>query len=98
MDALRMDVFRGAAGLGGGRVLLHGEHRPGARDQRLRLFGQGRWADEAQGSGWLALQADDVSRPEMLAQATSDEVLGIGRAWRPWRPGPSPESSRWSGS
>ena len=29
---------------------------------------------------WLALQAGDASRSEVLAEATDDEVLGIGRA------------------
>jgi len=65
-----------------GRELLAGEYGPGARDQRLEGFAQGGWADVAAGSGWLGLQAGDVSRPEVLGQATDDEVLGIGRAWR----------------
>ena len=71
-----VDVF----GEGGG--FLSGAYGPGARDQRLETFAQGRCADRAPGSGWLALQAGDVSRPEILAQATDDEVLGIGRAWK----------------
>src|SRR5262249_25871180 len=33
-------------------------------------------------SGWLALQAGDVSRPEVLGDATGDELLGIGRVWK----------------
>src|SRR5579862_1757510 len=88
VDALRMDVFRDVAGLGGARVvwddgaLLDGEHGPGARDQWLELFGQGRWADIAPGSGWLALQVSSVSQPEVLTQATDDEILGIGRSWK----------------
>jgi hypothetical protein len=83
MEALTMDVFRDAPGLGASRVLLAGGgHRPRARDHWLRLFGQGGWADTAPGSGWLALQAHTVSRPELLRKATSDEVLGIGRAWK----------------
>ena len=65
-----------------GEGFLADVYGPGARDQRLELFGQGQWADEARGSGWLALQAGDVSRPEVLAQASEDEVLGIGRAWK----------------
>ena len=58
--------------------------RPGAgpRDLRLGDFGQGCWADQSRGSGLLALEADDVSRPEVLQGATDDEVIGIGRAWR----------------
>src|ERR1700753_1963268 len=56
--------------------------RHGVRDEPLRLFRQGEWADTARGSGWLALQADDVSQPEVLAQATTNEVLGIGRTWK----------------
>jgi hypothetical protein len=70
------DLRAGAAGFLGE---LYG---PGARDQRLELFGQGQWADEVPGSAWLALQASDVSRPEVLADATDDEVLGVGRAWK----------------
>jgi len=58
------------------------EYEPARRDQRLDLFGQGEWADQARGSAWLALQADDVSQPQVLAQATTDEVLGIGRTWK----------------
>src|SRR5215470_443222 len=61
---------------------LAGAYGPGARDQRLQGFTQGQWADVAAGSGWLALQAGDVSRPEVLGQATDDEVLGVGRAWK----------------
>ena len=68
--------------LGEGRRFLYEEYGPGARDQRLELFAQGRWADRAGGSGWLALQAGEVSRPEVLEQATEDEILGIGRSWR----------------
>ena len=71
-----VDVF------GDGGRFLAGAYGPGARDQRLETFAQGQWADRAPGSGWLALQAGDVSRPEVLAQATDDEVLGIGRAWK----------------
>jgi hypothetical protein len=59
-----------------------GAYRSGARDERLGLFAEGQWADTARGSGWLALQAGDVSRPEVLAQATTDEVLGVGRTWK----------------
>jgi hypothetical protein len=68
--------------LGEGKRFLYEEYGPGARDQRLELFAQGGWADRAGGSGWLALQAGSVSRPEVLARATDDEVLGIGRSWR----------------
>jgi hypothetical protein len=57
----------------------HGAQR---RDLRLELFGQGRRADRARGSRWLAAQAGGVSRPEVLEQATADELLGIGRAWK----------------
>jgi hypothetical protein len=69
------------------REFLAGRYGPGARDQRLEEFGQGRWGDQARpsgwlASGWLALQAGDVSRPELLGQATGDELLGIGRAWK----------------
>ena len=71
-----MDVF------GDGGRFLAGAYGPGARDQRLETFAQGQWADKAPGSGWLALQAGDVSRPEVLAQALDDELLGIGRAWK----------------
>jgi hypothetical protein len=28
------------------------------------------------------MQASDVSRPEVLAEATGDELLGVGRAWK----------------
>ena len=49
-----------------GREFLAREYGPGARDQRLEQFAQGRWADGAKGSGWLAIQAGDVSRPEVL--------------------------------
>jgi len=59
-----------------------GAPRSGPRDQRLTAFRQGQWADVTRGSGWLALQAGDVSQPEVLAEATDDEVLGIGRAWK----------------
>ena len=55
-----------------------GAPRSGPRDQRLTAFRQGQWADVTRGSGWLALQAGDVSQPEVLAEATDDEVLGIG--------------------
>jgi hypothetical protein len=66
---------------------LAGRYGRGARDQRLEEFAQGRWGDRARpsgwlASGWLALQACDVSRPEVLADATGDELLGIGRAWK----------------
>jgi hypothetical protein len=70
--------------VGNSGTLLNDLYWLGARDQRLELFGQGQWADDARGSGWLALQAGDVSRPEVLAQASEDEVLGIGRAARCW--------------
>ncbi len=56
--------------------------RDGPRDLRLAVFGQGGWGDKGRGSGLLALSADDASRPEVLRRATSDEVIGIGRAWR----------------
>src|SRR5258708_25036969 len=65
-----------------------GVHGTGARDQRLESFAQGRWGDSGawgaggRSAGWLALQAGDVSRPEVLGQATGDEVLGLGRAWK----------------
>src|SRR3954468_18083114 len=59
---------------------LAGRYGPGARDQRLEEFSQGRWGDQARSpgwlasgwlaSGWLALQVGDVSRPESLGQAT----------------------------
>jgi hypothetical protein len=65
-----------------GREFLAGQYGPGARDQRLADFGQGRWGDTARPSGWLALQAEDMSRPEVLERATGDEVLGVGRAWK----------------
>jgi hypothetical protein len=66
---------------------LAGRYGRGARDQRLEEFAQGRWGDRARSSGWLAsgwlaLQVGDVSRPESLGQATGDELLGIGRAWK----------------
>jgi hypothetical protein len=57
----------------------HGAQR---RDLRLEWFGQGRRADRARGSRWLAARASHVSRPEVLGQATADELLGIGRAWK----------------
>jgi hypothetical protein len=70
-----------------GSQFLAERYRPGARDQRLAEFAQGRWGDGGRSSGWLtsgwlALQASDVSRPEVLAEATGDELLGIGRAWK----------------
>ncbi|MCW2934507.1 MAG: hypothetical protein JWM19_5469 [Actinomycetia bacterium] len=68
--------------LGEGKGYFYEEYGPCARDQRLELFGQGGWADRARGSGWLALQAGDVSRPEALGRALDDELLGIGRAWK----------------
>ncbi|HUN36207.1 MAG TPA: DUF222 domain-containing protein [Trebonia sp.] len=75
--------FGGAGGFqGGASVPAAVPHEPRPRDERLNLFGQGQWADDAPGSAWLALQADDVSRPEVLAQATTSEVLGIGRSWK----------------
>jgi hypothetical protein len=80
MDAFTMDIVRGAPGPS--VVLLGGGHRHGERDPRLALFRQGRRADVALGSEWLARQAHAVSRPEVLRKATSDEVLGIGRAWK----------------
>jgi len=61
---------------------------PAARDQRLESFAQGGWGDRAafgaggRAAGWLAMQAGDISRPEVLGQATGDEVLGVGRAWK----------------
>jgi hypothetical protein len=65
-----------------GSEFLAGRYGPGPRDQRLEEFAQGRWADQARPSGWLALQVCDVSRPEVIGQATEDELLGIGRAWK----------------
>ena len=65
-----------------GGDFLAREYGSGARDQRLVEFAQGGWGDAVPGSGWLALQAGDVSRAEVLGEATDDEVLGIGRAWR----------------
>ena len=47
----------GAGDLRDGFAILDDLYEPGARDQRLGLFAQGQWADEASGSGWLALQA-----------------------------------------
>jgi hypothetical protein len=55
---------------------------PGSRDQRLGLFAQGQWGDVARPSGWLALQAGDVTRPQVLGDATDDEALGILRTWK----------------
>jgi hypothetical protein len=52
------------------------------RDPRLALFGQGRRGDLARGSRWLAARASRASRPEVLSQATDDELLGVGRAWK----------------
>ncbi|MCW2934430.1 MAG: hypothetical protein JWM19_5392 [Actinomycetia bacterium] len=57
-------------------------HDAQPRDPRLQLFGQGQRGDAAPGSAWLAAQASDVSRPEVLDLATDDELLGIGRAWK----------------
>jgi Domain of unknown function (DUF222) len=73
--------------IGYGREFLDERYGPGARDQRLEEFGQGRWGDGGRSSGgmasgWLALQASDVSRPDVLPGATGDELLGIGRAWK----------------
>ena len=65
-----------------GKGYFYEEYGPGARDQRLELFAQGGWADRAGGSGWLALQTGDVSRPEALERALDDKLLGIGRAWK----------------
>ncbi len=70
-----------------GSEFLAERYQPGTRDQRLEEFAQGRWGDGGRpsaraASGWLALQASDVSRPEVLAEATGDELLGIGRAWK----------------
>src|SRR5260370_19421073 len=71
-----------------GGEFLAGMYGPGARGQRLESFAQGGWGDRAafgaggRAAGWLAMQAGDVSRPEVLCQATGDEVLGVGRAWR----------------
>ena len=70
-----MDIMTGPG-------LLAERYGPGARDQRLEGFAQGRWGDQARPSGWLALQVSDVSRPEVLERATADEVLGIGRKWK----------------
>jgi hypothetical protein len=83
MEALTMDAIRGVPGPGVSQVVLRDvRHRPRAGDRWLRLFAQGGRADTAPGSGWLALRAQVVSRPEVLRRATSDEVLGVGRAWR----------------
>src|SRR5260221_14796640 len=65
-----------------GREFLAEVYFPAVRDQRLKWFAQGRGADVAPGSGWMAQQAGDVTRPEVLERATDDEVLGIGRAWK----------------
>jgi hypothetical protein len=65
-----------------GREFLAEMYFPPVRDQRLTWFAQGRRADVAPGSGWLAQQAGDVTQPEVLEQATDDEILGIGRAWK----------------
>ena len=65
-----------------GREFLAEIYFPAVRDQRLQWFAQGRQADVAPGSGWMAQQAGDVTRPEVLEQATDDEVLGIGRTWK----------------
>src|SRR5262245_14551675 len=82
--------FLGGEFLGGeflGGEFLGERYGPGARDQRLGEFGRGRRGGRAGrsgwlASGWLALQVCDVSRPEVLGQATGDELLGIGRAWK----------------
>jgi len=54
----------------------------GARSRGLGRFAQGQRDDTAPGSAWLAVTASAVSRPEVLALATGDEVLGIGRSWK----------------
>ena len=54
----------------------------GARSWGLGQFAQGQRDDTARGSAWLAVTASAVSRPEVLALATNDEILGIGRSWR----------------
>jgi len=58
--------------------------RHGTQRHHLQLepFRQGRRADRARGSRWLAARASHATRPEVLRQATSDELLGIGRAWK----------------
>ena len=53
-----------------------------ARDQRLESFAQGGQGDRGRPSAWLAVQAAGVSSPEVLADATPDELLGVGRAWK----------------
>ena len=63
-----------------GRELLAEIYFPPVRDPRLTWFAQGQRADKA--PGWLAMQAEGVSRAEVLAQATDDEILGIGRSWK----------------
>ena len=65
-----------------GREFLAGRYGPGARDQRLEEFGQGRWADAGRPSAWLSMTAADVSRPEVLADAMVAE-LRRGAAPRP---------------
>ena len=65
-----------------GREFLAEIYFPAVRDQRLTWFAQGRRADVAPGSGWMAQQAEDVTRPEVLERATDDETLGIGRTWK----------------
>jgi len=84
--------------LGEGKGYFYEEYGPGARDQRLELFGQGGWADRARGSGWLALQAGDVSRPEALGGHLTMSCWGSAGPGRPWRPGSSPGSWRWYAS
>jgi hypothetical protein len=80
--------FEGSGDFRYGAEFLAGANSPGARDQRLESFAQGHWGDRGccgdggRAAGWLAMQAGDVSRPEVLRQATSDEVLGVGRAWK----------------
>src|SRR5579862_2502548 len=76
------DPGLGDSGITTAAGFLSGVYGPGSRDQRLGLFAQGRWCDEARPSGWLALQVGDVTRPEVLGGATDDEALGILRKWK----------------
>jgi Domain of unknown function (DUF222) len=76
------DSGLGGSGVTAGAGFLSDVYGPGARDQRLGLFAQGRWCDEARPGGWLALQVGDVTRPEVLGDATDDEALGILRKWK----------------
>jgi Domain of unknown function (DUF222) len=74
--------FENGSGATAGASFLSDVYGPQARDQRLGLFAQGQWCDEARPSGWLALQVGDVTRPEVLGDATDDEALGILRKWK----------------